>query len=150
MAGLTGLINYAVITNEKQIVNIAKSSYGAYLTDSIGNIYNISVTTNINDQNTNLWIPAISANVANIKMIDTNTGGGVFTIDIDGRLFSSGTNAKGQLGLGDILTYTNLTLVQSNLTNISVTNVFCGNFTTFCTSREYESNLDNILNNVIN
>ena len=150
MAGLTGLINYEVITNEKQIVNIAKSSYSAYLTDSIGNIYNISVPTNINGQNTNLWIPAISANVANIKMIDINVGGGVFTIDIDGRLFSSGTNAKGQLGLGDILTYTNLTLVQSNLTNISVTNVFCGQLTTFCTSREYETNLDNILNNVIN
>jgi alpha-tubulin suppressor-like RCC1 family protein len=149
MAGL-GLINYAVITNEKQIVNIAKSSYGAYLTDSIGNIYNISILTNINGQNTNLWIPAISANVANIKMIDTNTGGGVFTIDFDGRLFSSGTNAKGQLGHGDILTYTNLTLVQSNLTNISVTNVFCGQLTSFCTSREYETNLDNILNNVIN
>jgi alpha-tubulin suppressor-like RCC1 family protein len=152
MAGLTGLINYALIINEIQIVKTSTSSYNpTYVTDSTGNNYNISVTNTINGQSSNLWLPTNRANVANIKMIDINNGNGhVFTIDIDGRLFSSGTNTKGQLGLGDILTYTNLTLVQSNLTNISVTNVFCGQLTSFCTSREYESNLDNILNNVIN
>jgi alpha-tubulin suppressor-like RCC1 family protein len=139
------MISSSLNVNEKQIVTISNGSYAfsgtAYLTDSTGKIYSIS----------GLDLIQITANLTNIKIINSNTGSGfALFLDFDGRVFSSGTNAKGQLGLGNLNTYVNPTLIQSNLTNISVTNVFCGQWISVCTSREYETNLDNILNNVIN
>ena len=139
------VISNPVNVNEKQIVTISNGNYAyggtAYLTDSTGKIYSIA----------GLNLNQITAIVSNIKIINSNTGNGfVLFLDLDGRVFSSGTNTKGQLGQGNISTYVNPTLIESNLKNIPITNVFCGQYISVCTSREYESNLDNILNNVIN